>query len=921
MSSKEVSIAMKNYSRRKFLRTVGAGVPTLALVAQETTVRGAAPLAEGPEVNSGKFTPIDLSPFFNASPADFGQRELAKDLSGDSARDGLVRTPTGDQKFRGIPFWLGPQGVGAKTWVGLSTRASSWTARTLEIPLQQKAAYLCLAQFCDWDQNETPSHGGDVVERVGQRLANVTLLYEGGEEHVLPIRRRFEVNSPSTHWGHLSFTSQPHLADTPLKLTDPLRVATEWGGLQTVVRDNHYPGGNDGRPLAVVWVCALANPQPERTLKAVRFEATAEDPLVLCGLTLFHGRENPLRYERLRVYRITLPEAAAEANRRWTIDVDLGVVARTYTLSNFEPQVWLSAPNAGLGEAANPTEAAPHLYAEVAASSDATLALLDNKTGNRYEFDLHQATPGKELEGRPGGTRIEILEHDRVWIHAQVVDATTRRPTPARLAFRSKEGRYIPPYGHRTEINDEWFQDYGADLKLMDTSFAYVDGAFQVELPVGEVYLELRKGFEYAPIRRKLKIEAGQRNLNLEISQFTDMRTQGWVTADTHVHFLAPSTAVMEGQAEGVNLINLLAAQWGDLFTNVGDFFQGPLTSSDGQTIVHLGTENRQHILGHLGLLGGHGAPVYPMSADGPGEGYLGSPLWTTLSDWADECRKREGLVVAVHFPYPTGEIAADIVRGKIDAVEVYSLGIIEGTEPHLRGEAFDNLRFLDWYKYLNCGYRLPVVGGTDKMGAYMPVGAIRTYAHLGQEEFNFPNWAKAVRAGNTFTTTGPLLLFHAEGKAPGEEITLGQSGGTVEVVAEANSFVPFHRLEVVLNGQVVAAREESAGTRTMVFKEKVQVPGSGWLAARCASRLGPATNGIVRIAAHTSPVYLRAAGQELFSASAAAYMLTLIDGAQEWVETLATRPDQLRWARIRAVLDDARRQLQRRMHEHGVQQ
>ena len=42
-------------------------------------------------------------------------------------------------------------------------------------------------------------------------------------------------------------------------------------------------------------------------------------------------------------------------------------------------------------------------------------------------------------------------------------------PTPVRLALRSKEGRYIPPYGHRTEINDGWFQDYGADVKLMDT--------------------------------------------------------------------------------------------------------------------------------------------------------------------------------------------------------------------------------------------------------------------------------------------------------------------------------------------------------------------------------------------------------------------------------------------------------------------
>src|SRR2546428_13072072 len=99
--------------------------------------------------------------------------------------------------------------------------------------------------------------------------------------------------------------------------------------------------------------------------------------------------------------------------------------------------------------------------------------------------------------------------------------------------------------------------------------------------------------------------------------------SRGGVTADTHVHFLSPSTAVLEGQAEGLNIVNLLAAQWGELFTNVGDLGQQPLMSRDGETVVWVGTENRQHILGHVALLG---APVYPMSAGGPRESYLGDP-------------------------------------------------------------------------------------------------------------------------------------------------------------------------------------------------------------------------------------------------------------------------------------------------------
>lgn len=895
---------IEDQTRRKFLQTMGATLPTLTAMVDGRLARAREAEAPSPETVATKFTPIDLDRHFNASSTDFGPRERARVLSGDSAHDGLIRLPGGKQILQGIPFWLGPEGVKQKSWIVLSTRLGSRAASSLEIPLQGRADYACLAGFCDWDENETPLPGADVIEKVGQHLGDAVLVYEGGGEYSIPIRRRFEVNAPTVVWGHLSFASLPHLKDAPRNLTDPLAEGMAWGLLQYGVSDNAYSGGT-------LWVSALANPHPERIVKSLRFAAKAEDPLVVCGLTLFRGPVNPLRFERLMFYRLTLPEATAEEKGRWKVGLDLGVVGRTFVLDDFDPDAWLSASNVGLGERAELHRSSRYLYVEVAASPAATLVLSDSKAGDRYEFDLSQVALGKELEGRPSGARIEILEREKVWLRGQVMDTATGRPTPVRLAFRSKEGRYIPPYGHRTEVNYDFFQDYGADLRLTDTTFAYVDGTFQVELPLGEVFVEITKGFEYAAVRRKLRIEPGEQEVKLEISRLTDFRSRGWATGDTHVHFLSPSTAILEGQAEGVNLINLLASQWGDLFTNVGDFFQGPLTSRDGETLVWMGTENRQHLLGHIGLLGGHGAPVYPMCAGGPIESYLGDPVWSSLAEWADACHEREGLAVAVHFPYPTGEIAADIVLGKIDAVEI---------RPEF-SEHFNALNILDWYRYLNCGYRLPIVGGTDKMFAWMPVGAERTYAYLGQEEFNFANWAKAVRQGNTFMTLGPLLLFQADGHPPGADINLGPTGGTVEVQVEAKSFVPFHRLEIVLNGRVVISREDREGTRDMTVKEKLQVNGPGWLAARCASRLEAVTKWWpMQVCAHTSPVYLRVSAQEPFSAPAAAYLLTLIEGSLTWVDNLATRPDPERFGRIRQVFVQAREKLHRRLHEHGMQ-
>jgi hypothetical protein len=848
---------------------------------------------------------LDLQPYFTASPESFGPREKARRMPA-SAKDGLLRPPAGRQALRGIPFQLGPEDVAAKSWILLSTKNEGPTTPELEIPLPKSATFVCLAAFCDWDKNSPPPPGKDYAEEIGKHMADLELVYDDGSVKTFPLRKRFEVNPPSLAWGHMTFTALPQVLDAPRQLSDSLPTGMDWGHLQEVVTDNNWV-----RPA--LWISALENPEPGRTLKALRLCAASDDPVAVCGITLFHGRENPLLLERLFLYRIKLPETTEEVAKRYKVEVDLGIVARTYGLPEFDSDAWVSSSQVGTDEQVKPVQEQRFLYAEVTASRAAMLTLLDSNTGTRYRFELEKLEPGKELEAQPGGARVEILEADKTWVHGRVVDAATHRPTAVRLAFRSKEGRYIPPYGHRTEINSGWFQDYGADLLIRGTPYAYVDGTFQGELPVGEVYVEISKGYEYQPFRKRLNIQPGQRELNLEITHSLDWRAKGWVTADTHVHFLSPSTAVLEGEAEGINLVSLLAAQWGNLFTNVGDLSHGPLISRDGETMVQVNSENRNHLLGHLSLVGGHGSPVFPMSASGPSEAYLGDPLWISMAEWADIQHRREGLVVAAHFPHPQAELAADIALGKIDAVELY---------PHndylYDFEHFNSLGFLEWYRYLNCGYRLPTAGGTDKMGANTPVGVNRTYAYLGNEPFTFANFVKAVRSGNTFSTTGPLLQFQADGHFPGTEITLGAGGGTVEVQAQAKCTMPFTRLDVVLNGKVVASREEKAGTHEMALQSKVQVPGPGWLAARCSAPKDINSAGFA-VAAHTSPVYIRVPGQELFSAQAGAYFLTIVEGTQAWVDNLATRARGERYDRIRKMLSDAHELWHKKMHPAGI--
>jgi hypothetical protein len=99
------------------------------------------------------------------------------------------------------------------------------------------------------------------------------------------------------------------------------------------------------------------------------------------------------------------------------VNVVLGMIARTYAWNQFDPAAWLNSPQAGLGERFEPIKGGRYLYAEVAASRAATLTLHDLADGKKYDFALGEVVPGRELEARSGGARVEILEAEKTWLH------------------------------------------------------------------------------------------------------------------------------------------------------------------------------------------------------------------------------------------------------------------------------------------------------------------------------------------------------------------------------------------------------------------------------------------------------------------------------------------------------------------------
>jgi len=758
----------------------------------------------------------------------------------------------------------------------------------ITVPVEGRADYVCLVH--EWAQ--LPETITWQQPREGLVVAEYGLCYADGSRHRQQIRARFEVGMAECRgpsWLTVPFSNWQTVAPDAV----PVAEGMPWGQAQYGLNFPRY------QPAPLVY--ALPNPHPEKKLRALVLRGLDESPILIYGITLYAGAAHPFRSLPRRVYALNLPDG--EPARVAAARVDLGTVVRIQRTTGRRNGRWLRSPQVGINmpedKAARFAPPQGEDLLELHGAPDATVKVQLAGGGKPLAFSLGEAF--YTGTSRSGGVELQVLGKRRQWMQVRVIDAATGRPTPARVHFSGARGEYLAPYGHHEQVNALWFEDYGADVVVYDRQFAYVHGEFSTDLPVGEVYVELFKGFEYAPVRTRVRIQPGQRTLELKIERWKDLRREGWVTADTHVHFISPHTAWLEAQAEGVNVVNLLASQWGRLFTNVGDILGRP-NVVENDTIVYVGTENRNHMLGHMSMLGTQGLPVYPMCCGGPTEAWVGDPDLMSLAEWALENKRKGGVVIRPHFPYcGNTEDPVPIIKGLVDALEI----------PYW-GDAQHDFATQEWYRYLNCGYKVAVCAGTDKMGAYCPLGWVRTYARLDPlEPFTYAAWAEAVRAGRTVSTNGPLLDLWVDGHPIGATMQMSPAGGTVDIRAVAECFWPLTALEVVFNGEVVKRVTEPRGAQLLVLQDKFTVPRSGWLAARC---LGVPEHPAGKRCAHTSPVYVRCGDTRAFDGPAAQHMLNLVQGATEYINTMATTYDEAARRKLVKLFREVRRELKGRL-------
>src|SRR5688500_1673614 len=156
----------------------------------------------------------------------------------------------------------------------------------------------------------------------------------------------------------------------------------------------------------------------------------------------------------------------------------------------------------------------------------------------------------------------------------------------------------------------------------------------------------------------------------------------------------------------------------------------------------------------------------------------------------------RMGILVGPHF---AREFPIDLALGVINGLDIVS-NMDEDAATYL------------YYRVLNCGLRCTASAGTDTQMDVTDNGSIsgggKVYVKL-EPPLTYAKWIEGFKAGRTFASNGPLLIFTVDDKGPGSEIKL-TGPRRLNIAAEALSLAPMQAIELVVNGEVVATAEST---------------------------------------------------------------------------------------------------------------
>jgi putative membrane-bound dehydrogenase-like protein len=471
-----------------------------------------------------------------------------------------------------------------------------------------------------------------------------------------------------------------------------------------------------------------------------------------------------------------------------------------------------------------------------------------------------------------------------------VLDLSTGLPTPCRIAVVGPDGHYYQPPKNRLSpyaMTGKWPNpgDWGnrpqkAPWRYLGRYF-YSTGQTEVAVPPGKVRVEVSKGWEYAPQTHSLLVTTGQQHaVQIELKRAVSMSQEGYFNGDVHLHFPRAS----KGDDELIfDLLEAEDIQYGTTlaYNEPAGPYAGAMTAMDSPQYREFGlasqrTRGKFHILsgqeyrsvhyGHI-MYYLHDRIVHENRQfnidDGPVFGQTSS-----------EVLAHGGLAIMAHGGY-SQEIYADVALGALNAVELLQFGI------------YRELGLTDWYHMLNSGYRIAAFGACD-FPACRFLGDARTYVWTPTSDGSEPsleNWLRAGVSGQSFISTGPMLLIEVNQRRPGEMLAIsGDEPVEVKVSIRARCEVtPLQHIDLIVNGEVVQRLDvppQQALGQWITLEQQVQLTASSWLAARAWSTT---PGGQPDAESHTNPVYVNFNNRRAYQQSSIDAWIKKIDGQMEY--------------------------------------
>ncbi len=488
----------------------------------------------------------------------------------------------------------------------------------------------------------------------------------------------------------------------------------------------------------------------------------------------------------------------------------------------------------------------------------------------------------------PGGRRHEIRAATRRYrqpmgsLRLRILDGAGGPPTAARVSLTDAAGRAYAP-------DDAWWHAddaFDRSERTFEVAYFHASGSAELAVPEGELLVEVVRGPEYRPFRRKLEIERDSSvELEVPLERIADLASEGWWSGDLHVHMNyggayrnKPSRLALQAHAEDLRLVENLIVNKEQRIPDIGYFDGLPHHFPREQVVINHGQEFHTSFWGHVALLGLRDHVLLPDYAAYANT--AAASLYPTNAAVVELARAQGGVAGYVHpfdaAPDPrdaatplTNELPVDVALGRVDYYE--ALGFVS--------DLFATQEV--WYRLLDCGFRLPAGAGTDAMANYAslrgPVGLNRVYVKT-EAPLDHRRFLDALRAGRSFATNGPLLELTLGGSPIGDEIALPAGTQRLELRASLRSTVPVDHLELVSNGEVVASLPlDESGTGAQVQRE-IEVDRSGWYLLRAWGERARHPVLDSRPFATTSPIYVTLGQQPVRSAEDAEYFLAWID-------------------------------------------